>query len=126
MTALEPTSRIHANTHRRELYFSIAGFWEPGSMKEFLRDLTAAANPFIRDGVEFVAIGNLVDFVPQDRETADSIRDSLLQASQHGLTRFAVVSPSSLVRMQYRRITEGVDVEFFDDEYSAREWLRKA
>ncbi|MGB3472528.1 MAG: STAS/SEC14 domain-containing protein [Erythrobacter sp.] len=126
MSALDPTSRIHANTHRRELYFSIAGFWEPASMKAFLRDLTAAANPFIRDGVEFVAIGNLADFVPQDRETAAAIRDSLLLASQHGLTRFAVVSPSSLVKMQYRRITAGLDVEFFEDEYAAREWLGNA
>ncbi len=123
MNHLAPTSRVYANADRRELYFAIAGFWKFEAMKAFLKDLAQAAEPFLRDRAGFSALGNLADFVPQDRETADSIRDSLLMASQNGLARFAVVSPSPLVKLQYRRIGAGLDVEFFDDEKSARDWL---
>ncbi|MEL6708766.1 MAG: STAS/SEC14 domain-containing protein [Pseudomonadota bacterium] len=124
MDTLAPTSKIDANTNTRELYFAIAGFWTLEEMKAFLTDLSKAAIPFIKKGETFTSMGNLVDFVPQDRATADAIRDSLLLATQNGLVRFAVVSPPPLVKMQYRRIGAGLDFDFFDDEASARKWLR--
>lgn len=124
MDTLAPTSRIDADPRTRELHFTIAGFWTLAAMEAFLTDLARAAGPFIKQRETFTALGNLADFVPQDRATADAIRDSLLLASQNGLTRFAVVSPPPLVKMQYRRITEGLDYAAFDDETSARRWLR--
>ncbi|MEM7689941.1 MAG: hypothetical protein AAF291_13040 [Pseudomonadota bacterium] len=126
MDALAPTSKIHADRETCELHFTIAGFWTLATMEEFLRDLAKAAVPFIKAREPFTAMGNLSDFVPQDRATADAIRDSLLMASKNGLTRFAAVSPPPLVKMQYRRITAGLDFEVFDDEVSARHWLRSA
>ena len=126
METLAPTSKIHANREACELYFAIAGFWTLDAMETFLKDLARAALPFIKDGESFTALGNLSDFVPQDRATANAIRDSLLLASKNGLTRFAAVSPPPLVKMQYRRITEGLDYEVFDNDISARRWLRSA
>ena len=125
MATLAPTSEIHADPKTHELYFSIAGFWTLEEMQAFLKDLANAAGPFIKSREKFTAMGNLADFVPQDRATAEAIRDSLLLATKNGLTRFAVVSPPPLVKMQYRRITEGLDYEAFDDETTARRWLRK-
>ena len=126
MDTLAPTSKIKADTTTRELYFAIAGFWTLDAMKSFLDDLARAAGPFIKQSEPFTAMGNLADFVPQDRATAEAIRDSLLLASQNGLIRFAAVSPPPLVKMQYRRITEGLDYDVFEDETAARRWLREA
>ena len=126
MDTLAPTSKIAVDATARELYFAIAGFWTLEEMRTFLTNLSKAAIPFIKKGETFTSMGNLSDFVPQDRATADAIRDSLLLATQNGLTRFAVVSPPPLVKMQYRRIGAGLDFEFFDDESSARSWLRAA
>ncbi|MEM9085382.1 MAG: STAS/SEC14 domain-containing protein [Pseudomonadota bacterium] len=124
MATLAPTSSIRADDQRRELYFAIAGFWQLEDMRAFLDDLAKAAAPFLRAKRRFAAIGNLAEFVPQDRATADAIRDSLLLGNRNGLTKFAVVSPPPLVKLQYKRIGAGLDVEFFDDEASALNWLR--
>lgn len=124
MASLAPSQSITTDAAHAQLHFTISGFWQREAMDAFLVDLAKAAMVFIKQGTRFSALGDLSEFVPQDQETAGAIRDSLLQARQHGLTRFAVVSTSSLVRMQYRRITEGLEVEFFDDVASAKEWLR--
>ena len=124
MASLAPTHTIHADSARGELHFAIGGFWTRAAMEEFLKDLTRAGLPFLQAGRDFSALGDLSEFVPQDRETAAAIRDSLIEGSKNGLTRFAVVSSSSLVQMQYRRITQGLDVAFFDDVRSAEQWLR--
>ncbi|MEO1648293.1 MAG: STAS/SEC14 domain-containing protein [Pseudomonadota bacterium] len=124
MATLAPTSSIHADDQRRELYFAIAGFWQLEDMRAFLDDLAKAAAPFLGAKRRFTAMGNLAEFVPQDRATADAIRDSLLLGNRNGLTKFAVVSPPPLVKLQYKRIGAGLDVEFFEDEASALSWLR--
>ena len=124
MASLAPTSSIRADDQRRELYFAIAGFWQLEDMQAFLDNLAKAANTFIRAKRRFNAMGNLAEFVPQDRATADAIRDSLLLGNRNGLAKFAVVSPPPLVKLQYKRIGAGLDVEFFDDEASALCWLR--
>ncbi|MEM6267376.1 MAG: STAS/SEC14 domain-containing protein [Pseudomonadota bacterium] len=124
MASLAPTHVITRDERHRELHFAIGGFWTLEAMKDFLFELGEAAKPFMREHAPFTALGNLREFVPQDRATADAIRDSLLAGTQNGLKRFAVVSPPALVKMQYRRIGAGLDIEFFDDEVSARAWLR--
>ncbi len=81
MDNLAPTSSIHADRDTRELYFAIAGFWTLDAMEAFLKDLAKSAGPFIKAREPFSAMGNLAEFVPQDRATADAIRDSLLLAT---------------------------------------------
>lgn len=124
MEHLHRTQSIHSDEQHRELHFAIGGFWDEPEMLSFLADLASAASPFITKRTSFNAIGDLSAFVPQNRATAAAIRDSLLEAQKFGLQRFAVVTESSLVRMQYRRITDGVDVEFFDNGRDAVKWLR--
>lgn len=126
MASLAPSSTLYADSSHKELYFAIAGFWTRDEMTVFLKDMARTALPFLRNSEAFTSLGNLENFVPQDRETADAIRASLLEATRNGLVRFAVVSPPPLVKMQYRRIGAGVDVEFFNSEDDARRWLRQA
>ncbi|MEE4199962.1 hypothetical protein [Erythrobacter sp.] len=126
MDKLSRTHTIKADTAHSELYFAIGGFWTRETMDGFLKELTGAARPFFKAGEPFNALGDLSAFLPQDRETADAIRQSLMLGRQNGLKRFAVVSTSPLVRMQYRRLTDGLDVAFFDDVEGARNWLRRS
>ena len=124
MTTLAPYHSISVDPEWAELHFSIGGYWTLEAMGEFLYALGDAAKPFIKEGRSFDAIGDLHDFVAQSRETADAIRDSLLLAQKNGMRRFAVVAPPALVKLQYRRLTEGLEAEFFEDEKTARSWLR--
>ena len=126
MASLAPSHSISVDTAHAELHFAVSGLWTQETMQHFLKELLEAVKPFLRDHKPFAALGDLTDFVPQDRETAQVIRDSVLAGRDNGLTRFAVVSSAPLVRMQYRRITEGVEVEFFDTPADARRWLRSA
>ncbi|AOL23131.1 SpoIIAA-like [Erythrobacter litoralis] len=126
MASLAPSHSISVDRHHAELHFAISGLWAKASMQDFLDELLGKAKPFLRDRAPFSALGDLRDFVPQDRETAQVIRDSILAGRDNGLTRFAVVSSAPLVRMQYRRIADGVEVNFFDAPDEARRWLRSA
>ncbi|MEM8726062.1 MAG: STAS/SEC14 domain-containing protein, partial [Pseudomonadota bacterium] len=70
------------------------------------------------------ALGDFADFVPQDRTTGEAIRDHLMAAQKYGLRKIAIVSGSPLVKMQYKRLSQGVEVEFFDEKTEALAWLR--
>lgn len=124
MATLEKYHSIHADEAHAELHYTIGGYWTEETMKDFLTELARAAMPFIKRKQPFAAIGDLSDFVPQDRETAAAIRDSLMMAKQNGLNRFALIGPSALVKLQYKRLGEGLDMEFFDSKADALAWLR--
>lgn len=123
---MTPTHSITADRDHAELHFAIGGYWEPEGMKRFLFDLGEAAKPFMKAGTPFHALGDFKDFMPQDRATADAIRDSISAGTRNGLKRFAVVSAAPLVRMQYRRIAQAAEVEYFDSRAEAIIWLRRA
>lgn len=124
MGSLKPSHAIRADLGEAEVFFAIGGYWNASDMRAFLFDLGEAAKPLMRDRRPFDVIGDLGEFVPQDRETAGAIRETILVGRKNGLRRFAIVAPPPLVKMQYRRLTEGIEVEFFDDVHSARSWLR--
>jgi len=124
MAELKPTHGIRSDLESAVLSFTISGYWTPDQMRTFLFELGDAAKPLMKRGEPFSALGDLTDFVPQDRETAALIRDSLLTAQKNGLQRFAIVNPAPLVKLQYKRITEGVEVGFFETAHAARAWLR--
>lgn len=124
MSQLAPSHKISLKEAQAELHFAIRGFWSCEDMKTFLFDLGNAAKPFMRTGTRFSAVGDLRGFVPQDRATAEAIRESLMLAQNNGMERFAVVADSSLVKLQYRRITDGIEASFFDTLSAADAWLR--
>lgn len=126
MDTLSQSQSISIDKLHTELRFSVGGYWDTPSMQAFLQKLADAAAPFIQQRQNFNALGDLSDFVPQDRETAAAIRDSLMTAKKFGLRKFAVITSSALVKMQYRRITEGVEVAFFESKADALQWLRSA
>ena len=125
MSVMTPTHTISVDLDRAEVHFAIGGYWDLQGMKRFLADLGDAAKPLMKRSQPFSALGDLREFMPQDRDTSNAIRDSIIAGTHNGLRRFAVISSASLVRMQYRRIAQAVEVEFFDSMAEATAWLRR-
>ncbi|MEM9501597.1 MAG: hypothetical protein AAF941_07090 [Pseudomonadota bacterium] len=126
MSNFAPVHSISVDIEHAELHFAIGGLWTFDAMKDFLYELGEAAKPFMKERKPFSSAGDLREFVPQNRETADAIRDTLLLGQKNGMKRFAVVTTSPLVKMQYRRLTSGLEVEFFDVPAAAQSWLRSS
>ncbi len=122
---MTPTHTITADETRAEVHFAIGGYWDLEGMKRFLFDLGEAAKPFMKAGVPFTVLGDLGEFVPQDHATSNAIRDTITTGTRNGLKRFAVLGASPLVRMQYRRIAQATEVEYFDSKAEAIAWLRR-
>ena len=93
-------------------------------MQAFLDELKAASIPLINAGKPFSSLGDLHDFVAQDRPTGELMRDNILAAKEYGLARTAIVSAPAMVKLQYRRLSEGQEFEFFDSKAEALAWLR--
>lgn len=119
-----PKHAVALHEEHCEVHFSIAGFWTLEYFSDFLDDVNAAALPLMKARKPIYALGDFADFVPQDRKTGEAIRDHLMAAQKYGLKRIAIVAGSPLVKMQYKRLSEGVEVEFFDGKTDAIAWLR--
>lgn len=123
MSKLDPTHTISSDMARGEVSFVIAGFWTAEKIKPFLAELDSHALPIAREKRPIYAIGNMRDFVPQGRETAAEIADHLHRSKRAGLRKIAIIDPAPLVKLQYKRVSEGIEVEFFSSEAAGRNWL---
>ena len=94
-------------------------------MKAYLRELNDAAAPIVAQRIPIRVLGEMEGFLPQDRQTGEAIRDHLMMSRRYGLQRVAIVSAPVLVKLQYRRLSEGIEVEFFDSKAEAMAWLRR-
>ena len=124
MSEFTPSHSISRYEASCQVHFAISGYWKLEDMHGFLEELNEAALPFVKARKPIYVLGDMNGFKTQDRETGQAIRDHLLQSQKYGLQRVAIISPDTLVKMQYRRLSEGVDVMFFDDKAEAFAWLR--
>ena len=123
MTQLEPRHTVSSDTTRGEVSFVIAGFWTADKIRPFLAELDRHATPIALAKRPIHAIGDMSDFVPQGRDTAAEIADHLQRSKRAGLRRVAIIDPPPLVKLQYKRVSEGIEVEFFETEEAGRRWL---
>ncbi len=124
MNALTTSSSVNLDKGRGEVHFSIEGFWDLAGMTSFLAELDSKSLPLVKARKPIFVYGDFTGFVPQDRAAGDAIRKQLLNAQKFGLRRVAIVGASALVKLQYRRLSEGIDVKFFDEKAPALSWLR--
>lgn len=124
MTLAERTHSHRLLEEQCEVHYACSGFWDQDGMRHLLGLLSEAVIPLIKAGKPIYAMGDFTGYVPQDRETADLIGRHLAASQQAGLRRSAVVGASPLVKMQYKRISQGIDVEYFDTKNDALDWLR--
>jgi hypothetical protein len=125
MNTLTTHYKISRNVEMGEVYFEISGFWKLAEMKAYLRELNDAAAPIVAQRLPIRVLGEMEGFLPQDRQTGEAIRDHLMMSRRYGLQRVAIVSAPVLVKLQYRRLSEGIEVEFFDSKAEAMAWLRR-
>ncbi|MEM7666186.1 MAG: STAS/SEC14 domain-containing protein [Pseudomonadota bacterium] len=109
-----------------EVHFSCSGFWKLEGMLELLEQLNDTVLPLVKARKPIYALGDYEGFVPQDKDTADAIQAHLKNAVKFGLKRIAIVQASPLMKLQYKRLSKGLDVDFFDTKTAAIAWLRSA
>lgn len=126
MEDLAPNSSISTVVDRGEVHFAVSGLWTIEHMDSFLRGLTKAAVPIVERRLPIQVFGDMTGFVAQTRGTGEAIRDHLMMSQQYGLQRVAIMGASSLVKMQYKRLSNGIKVEFFDNKVEALGWLHEA
>ncbi|MDA9918397.1 hypothetical protein N9D37_00720 [Erythrobacter sp.] len=124
MTPTKQTHSAELDPLHGELHFAVGGFWQLDEMLGFLDKLNEASLPLVKAREPIYALGDFTDFVPQDHATGDAIRNHLLGAIKFGLKQIAIIGASPLAMMQYRRLSEGLAVEFFDSRPAATAWLR--
>lgn len=124
MATLAPHHEITFIEKRCEVHSKIGGFWNAETIHTYFNAVDEACLPLVKARKPIFALVDFSDFVPQDRATGDEIRSHLMRACKFGLKKVAIVGASPLVKMQYRRLSEGVTVEFFEDVIGGEAWLR--
>lgn len=94
-------------------------------MVDFQREMIAQAKPLIENGMKIRSLGDLRGFVAQSKDVSDAIRTLVVESEKLGTVRSAVVFDSMLVKMQYARLHETLELETFDNKADALAWLRR-
>ncbi|MEO1489033.1 MAG: hypothetical protein AAFR88_06300 [Pseudomonadota bacterium] len=89
-----------------------------------LSEISQAALALIKAGMPIYTLTDFTDALPQDQESASIIGQHLQDSVRFGLKRVAVLNASNLMKMQYKRVSKGIDVEFFTSKVHALQWLR--
>lgn len=125
MDDLTPKHEITSNQETGEIIFTVTGFWDLEGINTLHSELNQHAFPLFKADKKIQVMGDMDGFVPQAREVGEAIADHLVQSQDFNLSRIAIYNASSLVRMQYKRVSTGIDVEFFDNRTDALRWLRR-
>lgn len=124
MRSTAPTQAIHFSDEHGEVQFSIGGLWGKHDMDGFLAKLDDASLPLVKQRRRIHVLGDMREFMAQSQDTGDAIRDHLMKAKKFGLEKVAILTDSAMVKLQYRRLSSGINVEFFSSKGQALVWLR--
>ncbi|MEL7188316.1 MAG: hypothetical protein AAGK17_02085 [Pseudomonadota bacterium] len=121
---MKPTHTAELHKELCEVHTTIGGFWSVDTIQTYFDAVDAASLPLVQDRSPIYACVDFTDFIPQDRATGDAIRDHLLKAQKFGLCRIATIGASALTAMQYKRLSQGIVTQFFENKPDALAWLR--
>jgi hypothetical protein len=124
MNEFAPLFEVTRDDIHSEVHWVSSGTWTTEQAKDLLRELRVTSLPFIESNQKFRVLGDLREFQVQSQEVADIMVQSQQGALSVGVDKMAIVHSSTLVKIQFRRISEGRSVEFFEDKQSALDWLR--
>ncbi|MCK0127959.1 hypothetical protein [Erythrobacter sp. F6033] len=125
MSKITPYHNIDLIQQHCEVHSAVGGFYNVETIQPYFEEVNAACVPLLKARAPIYALVDFTDFVPQDRETGDAIRDHLLTSQKFGLKRIAIMGASPLTTLQYKRLSDGLKVEFFDSKPAAIAWLRE-
>lgn len=125
MDNLDPTFSVTVDLERGEVHFTVGGLWDMATMLAFQSELLAKSKPLFEKGRKIHALGDLSSFVTQTREISDSMRMVVMESAKLGTVKTAIVGGSTLMKMQYKRLNKGINLEFFEKKNDALSWLRR-
>ncbi|MEM7780520.1 MAG: STAS/SEC14 domain-containing protein [Pseudomonadota bacterium] len=124
MQTLAPSFNVSRVDSAREIHWSAAGLWTEAVLQDLQSDLLKTAKPFLEDQKGFRVLGDLREMAVQPGHMAEKMRQSQEASAALGVDRMALVYSSMLVRQQFRRVSEALNCEFFEDRVEAIAWLR--
>ncbi len=125
MQNLAPEFTVERSNNPREIYWTASGLWDMRTIQELFGELLEVSKPFRDDRKGFRVLGDLREFAVQTREVAEQMQQSQTASAQLGVDRMAILVSSVLVKQQFRRITESMELEFFENKSDALAWLRE-
>jgi len=108
----------------REVHYVLRGLWTVETSTEVQRAFLDACKPFVEKQQNWRVLGDLTDFPVQTREVAEQIRLIQEAAPSLGVDRMALIVSSVLLKQQLMRVSEAVNMEFFETKAAALGWLR--
>lgn len=124
MQTLAPAFSVTRDDRHREIHWSVAGFWGNEDVVAFSQKLLEVSKPFRDDSQNFKALGDISDFAVQSAAMAEHIRNTQSVSASVGVKKLAVLFKTTLVKQQFRRVSEALDCQFFTDRDEALKWLR--
>lgn len=126
METLAPTCRVHSDEATREVHYSASGMWTQDTIVDLQKQLFKAAQPFIEAGQTFRVLGDLRDFPVQTREITAQMQQIQEASASFGVDRMALIITTVLVKQQFRRVSDAVNMQIFNTKSDAITWLRAA
>jgi hypothetical protein len=124
MSNLVPYYSVTVDDVRGELHFVTSGLFDRQTMDAFLAEVGKAIGPLLKQKRRLRALGDLRGYVTQTREIGEKMARTLEQAEAVGIERTAIIINSAMLKMQYKRVSEGRKVQIFEDADAALAWLR--
>lgn len=124
MADLAPSFSVSVDRERAELHFVTSGLFDSASMHAFIVEVGKAIKPMLDEGIAIRALGDLRGYVTQTQEIGATMAKTLANAEKAGIERTAIIINSAILKLQYKRVSEGRNVEIFENEADALAWLR--
>lgn len=124
MSELKPNFTVLTDDARREVHYSVSGFWAANDMIRFQSALLAKSKDLINSGLGFNVLGDMSGLAVQDRVMADNMRFLMAESARLGMKRQAFVITSSLLRLQFDRLIDESNTAIFNNRGDAVNWLR--
>nr|WP_298928934.1 STAS/SEC14 domain-containing protein [uncultured Erythrobacter sp.] len=124
MELLAPKYSVEPHIDKREVHWRVEGLFDVAKSLELQKALFKAAQPLIEDGKGFRVMADMRDFPVQTRAIAEIIEQTQIGSAKLGVHKMVVIYSSVLVKQQWRRVSEVMDIEFFETEQDALQWLR--
>lgn len=125
MSDLAPRIEASHDLERGLVKFAASGLFGEEQVAAGAAKIGAAAAPFIAAKKPFSILADYSEAIVQSQASAVSIRESFAMAKELGLQRIAVLNAPMLVRLQYKRLADMVEIEFFEAKVDAMGWLRE-
>ena len=125
MDPLAPSYSVKVDTTRRELHFATSGLFDNEAMDAVMAAIAKEVGPLLADGKPIRALGDLTNYVTQTRHIGDRMAKIFEEAEKVGVERTAMIITSSLLSLQYQRLTKGRNIRIFDNRNDALKWLRQ-